>query len=30
MLVAGHGDTAALLYGAPVITGHGEVRRGAL
>ena len=30
MLVAGHGGTAALLYDAPVITGHGEVRRGAL
>ena len=28
MLVAGHGDTAALLYGAPVITSHGEARRG--
>ena len=30
MLVAGHGGTAALLYGAPVITGHGKARRGAL
>jgi len=24
MLVAGHGGTAALLYGVPIITGHGE------
>jgi len=30
MLVASHGGTAALLCGAPVITGHGEARRGAL
>ena len=27
MLVAGHGGTAALLSGAPVITGYGEARR---
>ena len=27
--IAGHGGTAALLYGAPAITGHGEASRGA-
>ena len=29
VLVAGHGGTVALLYGAPAITGHGEASRGA-
>ena len=29
MLIAGHGGTAALLSGAPVITGYGSARRGA-
>ena len=30
MLVAGHGGMAVLLNSMAVITGHGEVRRGAL
>jgi len=30
MLVASHGGTAALLSGAPVITGYGSARRGVL
>ena len=30
MLVVGHGSTATLLSSAPVITGHGEARRGVL
>jgi len=29
MLVAAHGSTAALLSGAPIITGHGIARQGA-
>jgi len=28
-LVAGHGGTAALLYGVSTITGHDEARRSA-
>ena len=28
VLIAGHGGTVALLYGALAITGHGEASRG--
>jgi len=30
LLVAGHGDTAALLCGVSAVTGHGKARRSAL